>query len=773
MGTPITWRNVDGPDLGQASRGMALAQVGFNNGFDKLGEVLKQQTDQGLANWDAQKANNTANFMEQMRQYRTPEDFVAAQQAGAFDQARFGAQIDRAATGAALDARQGVLQQRGLADMQYGNAVQDQKDHPIVQQYKAAAASGDTLTMAILANTNPQLRNLGDMVQGGAQQIQTNTANANANIAAANAQKMAPVAYDNAVLAGAHTKAQTRELNAGAAIKEADVGMHGLVTGLVNKFETTKKDYTTQVGTLAKTHGIPTDASGAPVFAGLPVEKLRAYEADLGKIPKPSSSAMLQEFDNLSRTSGVSPEKLIAARTQLDKITSESSLSTADATKLKGFQDRQDKRIKNAQTNNLFYTTEEERLKDKTAVLDHITKTVGTNDNAITTRWIREQATEYMDKGLPVKRADGTTEYIPIPPKLMKAALATSMQANSQLWNSTNGRVEDTLREMLADPKYQKQREEADSLAPAALNRDRATFMGAVTKEAGIPAQSYEIDARLQAAITNASKPAAAASSAAPVVPGAPGLSSKLPLPDAAQLDSNLRLQKRLDAEAQKKSPEVVQPTPGSNAQPTSFGVPVPKGHTVGSVETVGLNPVTGAVGKPSDPRPIPKDIAWSAPVVAEKATKPGGQIAKVTYVQDGDGANLRLGDGSSVNCRVAGIDAPETAKPKYNKPGQPFGEEAKKSLQDAILNKEVTVTIVKAQKPDPYGREICEIEIQGQSVGLKQVQDGLAWVYDRYVSGTQRDTLKSAEAQAKAFKKGLWSDPNPVYPETFKHQRQ
>mgnify|MGYP001765302886 CR=1 FL=1 len=779
MGAPITWRNVEGPDLGQASRGMALAQIGFNNGFDKLGEVLKAQTDQGLANWDAEKANNTAAFMEQMRQYRTPEDFAAAQQAGAFDQARFGAQIDRAAINAALDARPGVLQQRGLAEVQYTNAMQDQKDHPDVQAYKAAAANGDALTMAIIRNNNPNIRNIGDMVQAGVQQLQTNTTNRNANIAADNAQKLAPVALENARLTGEHLKAQTAGIKAEADFKAATAGFNSVTTSLVNRFEASKKDYNKQVTGLAQTHGIPVDAQGMPNFAGLPAEKLKAYQADLSKVAKPSSSGILEEFDQLSRGSGLPPDKILAARESLDKLLSTSNFSTAETAKLKGFQERQEKRIKDAQTNNLFFTSEEERVKEKASVLEHVNSSI--KDGEVwTKRPIINTLSEWMDKGLPIKRADGTVETIPIPPKLMKAALASGMEHDTMFFNDTTGNVEAKLREYLSDPKYQKQREDAEALSPANLNRERAAQMQDITKQAGHAPESYAVEARLQAALDNANKAASAnataaanaASKAAAIAPNAAIPGNKV-LSVVSPSDMGARLQKRLADEAQKKSPEVVQPTPGSNAQPTSFAVPVPKGHTVGEVQTVGLNPVTGAVTKAADPRPIPKDVAWSAPVVAEKATKPGGQIAKVTYVQDGDGASLQLKDGSSVSCRIAGIDAPETAKPKHNKPGQPYGEESKKSLQEAILNKEVTLTIVKSAKPDKYGRELCEIEIQGQSVGLKQVQEGLAWVYERYVSGTEGNALRSAEAQARAFKKGLWADPTPVNPETFKLQKR
>lgn len=113
-----------------------------------------------------------------------------------------------------------------------------------------------------------------------------------------------------------------------------------------------------------------------------------------------------------------------------------------------------------------------------------------------------------------------------------------------------------------------------------------------------------------------------------------------------------------------------------------------------------------------------------------------------------------------------------ETPKPKQNKEGQPFAEESKKYLEGLILNKQVDIFI---SKTDNYGRNICQVEIRGKDIQMDLVKQGLAWVYDRYVKGPTSDRgnkYKQEEAIAKKERRGLWSDPNPINPETFNHRR-
>jgi endonuclease YncB( thermonuclease family) len=181
------------------------------------------------------------------------------------------------------------------------------------------------------------------------------------------------------------------------------------------------------------------------------------------------------------------------------------------------------------------------------------------------------------------------------------------------------------------------------------------------------------------------------------------------------------------------------------------------------------LDASTGAPVAKVAPVDIPKGIKWEQPVNAVTAVKgaiPKGEGTKtvVSYVADGDTFSGKSG----INCRIDTIDAPEKAKPQYNKPGQPYGEEARKKLEELVLNKEVNIRVVKPA--DKYGRSICQVEIEGKGVDHLMVQAGAAWVYEHFAKDTLRgDGLNQEQDAARKAKRGLWKDPNPTYPPNFR----
>lgn len=134
----------------------------------------------------------------------------------------------------------------------------------------------------------------------------------------------------------------------------------------------------------------------------------------------------------------------------------------------------------------------------------------------------------------------------------------------------------------------------------------------------------------------------------------------------------------------------------------------------------------------------------------------------------DGDSATLRKGDGTTLDCRIDRIDAAEVGHPKYGKAGQPYGEEATKTLQQLIENKEVTVRVTQPPLGKNYGRALCQIEVEGKDVSTEMIRAGAAWLYRRYSNDAG---LSKLEAEAKAARRGLWESLNPEYPESFKRR--
>jgi hypothetical protein len=144
MAGPITWRNVTGPSLADASRPLDSAARLIDNAFSNVGNVLEKQTQTGMDNWDQVKENNTQDFLNKIYSAQGAEGFKALQDSGELDRmlAANGAQIDRAAARSAMDGRLTTLQNRDRQGWEYDNAALDQREAPVVDQIKGLIAQG-------------------------------------------------------------------------------------------------------------------------------------------------------------------------------------------------------------------------------------------------------------------------------------------------------------------------------------------------------------------------------------------------------------------------------------------------------------------------------------------------------------------------------------------------------------------------------------------------------------------------------------------------------
>lgn len=134
----------------------------------------------------------------------------------------------------------------------------------------------------------------------------------------------------------------------------------------------------------------------------------------------------------------------------------------------------------------------------------------------------------------------------------------------------------------------------------------------------------------------------------------------------------------------------------------------------------------------------------------------------RVVGVADGDTITVLDADKMQHKIRLSGIDAPEKK--------QPFGQRSKASLSALVFSKAVTVD---TDKRDRYGREIGKVLVNGVDVNLEQVQRGFTWhykAYEREQPEIDRKVYAKAENEAKAARRGLWGDANPVPPWKFRH---
>lgn len=137
MGQPITWRNVDAPDLRGSAALMGVAQQGINKGFDQFQNVLQRQQQVDEANWNQVKENNTNELRNQLFAARTPEEAQAIQAQIMERMNTLGAQVDQNSIRTAMDGRIPLLQQRAKAEIDYNNAMTDAKDEPILKRLHA------------------------------------------------------------------------------------------------------------------------------------------------------------------------------------------------------------------------------------------------------------------------------------------------------------------------------------------------------------------------------------------------------------------------------------------------------------------------------------------------------------------------------------------------------------------------------------------------------------------------------------------------------------
>jgi endonuclease YncB( thermonuclease family) len=130
---------------------------------------------------------------------------------------------------------------------------------------------------------------------------------------------------------------------------------------------------------------------------------------------------------------------------------------------------------------------------------------------------------------------------------------------------------------------------------------------------------------------------------------------------------------------------------------------------------------------------------------------------ARVVGISDGDTITV-LKDRTQVRIRLHGIDAPET--------GQDHGSRAKQFASELAFGKQVTIRV---RTTDRYGRTVADVILpDGRWLNREMVRAGMAWWYRRYAPADTE--LARLESEAKAARRGLWSQPNPVPPWSWRN---
>jgi endonuclease YncB( thermonuclease family) len=162
------------------------------------------------------------------------------------------------------------------------------------------------------------------------------------------------------------------------------------------------------------------------------------------------------------------------------------------------------------------------------------------------------------------------------------------------------------------------------------------------------------------------------------------------------------------------------------------------------------------------------------AAVAAIQTSSLAGRVTRtdpvlVRAVVDGDTIDVALFG----RVRLLGIDAPELGRGFDT--SAPFGREARDRLTQLVLHRWVRLEQEGAAL-DIYNRHLAYVMTEdGQCVNAVLVRDGLARVSAR-VPLTRLAELQRAEAEAQAFRRGMWGSapqiPTPSYTQGSKASR-
>ena len=129
----------------------------------------------------------------------------------------------------------------------------------------------------------------------------------------------------------------------------------------------------------------------------------------------------------------------------------------------------------------------------------------------------------------------------------------------------------------------------------------------------------------------------------------------------------------------------------------------------------------------------------------------------KVVGVADGDTITVLYGK-KEYKIRFQHIDCPESS--------QAFGTKAKQVLSNKVFGKTVTV---RWKEKDRYKRILGDVYVGQRWINVEMVNEGMAWHYKFF---SKDASIGAVEAKARAAKRGIWSQPNPVPPWEFRRKK-
>lgn len=166
MSRAITWRNVNGPALDEATKAMFVAQNGINKSFDMFNDTLKQKLAFEEQDQAALKEKNMADFMGQAMRMQSPEEYDAWMKSGEGMRTLegYGDNIDRLAALKFKDARFGELTEQAKTRDEREDYSIDRQQRDEVESLVAMMYQNPEGARQLLANS-PHLRKQGELAE--------------------------------------------------------------------------------------------------------------------------------------------------------------------------------------------------------------------------------------------------------------------------------------------------------------------------------------------------------------------------------------------------------------------------------------------------------------------------------------------------------------------------------------------------------------------------------------------------------------------------------
>ena len=764
MSQPITWQNVQGRSAAEASIPLAEAAKTFDNAFKSANTTLTNEQARRKEQYDRGMASQVLTLKEMLQNAKSPEEVAQLQPRLAQAVGGLSNEARQAMLGAG-DARTTALQGQITDKNKFAVALEAHNQRKVVDAIGAAYAAGDYAAGDALKAANPDLANQAAIAKDrfAAEQERTkfgqatetfkegllnsaNTRSTQTSNAAANTRN----ADTNAAQTPIHQQVAnaTDQRNRLEAVKQLGEAHAKAVTKAA---ETSKKTIGTEAGMKALgeivTKMVPKDT--APKVMSMVAEAIRSNH-DFGSIPTGQVEAIA-----LKHSSDIGgPWNSMFGSSVSDIVTDlkkELDASGKTRSAIQAATDEQSAEL----TRSRMVLNEAQRQ-----AYPDLTKAV---EEAAATR---ARATGNLPPGVmpAVSQIDPNSVGAPRPinplglPPNSGAVVPDSTQAPTM--RATNPRI--------GDAGYEENLYKALNAGRDTLGTAKAT-----PPEVAIPAALKPAPVAYTDVMSNAAN---ALKAALPPTGNDTAPSAQLPV------GTPLPPQKPpgnvpLPMDGLGNSPQPKKTLGGFDAPASGMPILDKEGKPTDSVATPRTDSLkidlgSGKVSSTNKDVPIP-NIQWSQPTTVVKASptasKLPGQKMVATYVGDGDSVSLKGKDGSSINCRVDSIDAPETAHPEAKKPGQIYGEDAKKTLQDMILNKEVTVKVTKPSQADKnYGRTSCQIEFEGVGIDARMIAAGAAWAYTKF-GDVPRNDLHLLEQEAASAGRGLHANKDRIRPELFR----